>query len=358
MSIRIINTDTSVTKNWIGQVVYWLVAALLMFFVFSNRNYDLQIRFVLVSLLIAMSYFTTLTVNNYLIPQLFFKGKTFRFIYALFAVFILTLWLITFIIILILLYSTKNLPDAVIPAREDLIILITGNYLIVILAAVIHFIRESYRKLIEKNDLEKQKQKTEFKLKEVHLKLLQGQIHPHFIFNMLNNIYGLVKENTEKSRNVIIKLSDLLDYMLYECDNEQVELNKEIEFIKNYIELERVRHDDDFDVKTEFPKNANSLKIAPLILFPFVENAFKHGFRNTSENYIYMKVEVSGTQLIFTIENNHSTAQPDKFLNQESNGIGLKNIRERLNLIYKDKHKLYIHSDESTYKIHLELNLT
>ncbi|MCD4833445.1 MAG: histidine kinase [Bacteroidales bacterium] len=345
-------------SNWIWHLIYWLAAAFLMFFIFSNRNYDLQIRLILVSLLIVVSYFITLTINKYLIPKFLFSGKLFVFAYILFAVFIFTLWIISFSVFIILLYSAFNLPNIIIPQRDDIVILIAGNYLIVIMAAVIHFVKESYRRLIEKNNLEKQRQLAEIKLKEANLKLLQGQIHPHFLFNMLNNLYGLVKENVDSSREVIIKLSGLLDYMLYECDKREVLLKNEIEFINNYIELERVRHDDDFNVKVNFPSNIDDIKIAPLVLFPFVENAFKHGFHNPNESFINIELNIDFDKLKFEIENSISKMQADKYLNQEGKGIGLKNIKERLELIYKDKYNLEIINDENTFKVNLEVDLS
>ena len=345
-------------SNWIWHVIYWLVAAFLMYFIFSNRNYDLQIRLILVSLLIVVSYFVTRIVNNYLIPRFLFKGKVWMFSYILFAVFIITLWVISFSIILIVAYSAFNLPDLIVPQRDDVLILIAGNYLIVIMAAVIHFIKESYRKLTEKNSIEKQKQLTELKLKEANLKLLQGQIHPHFLFNMLNNLYGLVKENADSSREVIMKLSDLLDYMLYECDKPEVLLDKEISFIKDYIELERIRHDENFNVEFNINSDYKTIKIAPLILFPFVENAFKHGFHNSTNSFIYMELKIDSNNLKFEIENSVSRASRDKYLNLEGKGIGLKNIKERLKLIYKDKYDLEIISNENTFKAKLEIELS
>jgi len=344
-------------SSWAMQLLYWLFAALLLFFIFSNRNYDFQIRIILVSLLIVASYFITLLINNYLIPRYLFEAKIFLFTYILLAVIVVTLWIISISVFLILIYSALTLPNAIVPQRDDIVILIAGNYLIVILAAVIHFIKESYRRLIEKNDIEKQKQLTELKLKEANLKLLQGQIHPHFLFNMLNNLYGLVKENTDSSRYVIMKLSELLDYMLYECDKPNVSLKNEIKFISNYIELERIRHDESFNVMLNFSANNNDIEIAPLILFPFVENAFKHGFHDPETSFIHIDLELNGKKLHFKIENSVSDTKKDRYLNQEGKGIGHRNSKERLELVYKDKFQLNMSDDKKIYKVDLEIDL-
>lgn len=235
-------------SSWKWHVLYWFLAACIMFFLFSNRDYNLQIRFSLVLFLITISFFITLFVNRYLIPKYLFAGKLFIFSYLILVIFIVTLWVISFSVILILTYSILQLPSMLVPSRNDIVILVTGSYLFVIIAVVIHFIKESYRRLVEKNELAEQKKVTDLKFKEAKLKLLQAQIHPHFLFNMLNNLYGLVNESVDNSRDVIMKLSELLDYMLYECDKPKVRLNKEIRFINNYIELERIRHDEHFNL--------------------------------------------------------------------------------------------------------------
>lgn len=350
-----IQNIVSLKSKWYLHVAYWMFATVLMFFVFSNRNYDIQIRIVLVSILIMASYFTVLLLNNYIIPKFLFQDKIFIFSFLILAIFIIFLWIITLLIYLVVTYTAFNLPYQIIPNRDDLIILIVGTYLIIILAAVIHFVKESYRKLIERNNIAQQKQITELKLKEANLKLLQGQIHPHFLFNMLNNLYGLVKDDVNTSREVIVKLSDLLDYMLYECDKPYVPIEKEIKFIASYIELERVRHDENFNVHMTYQNVDMNNLIVPLILFPFVENAFKHGFNDPDKNFIDINISQLDNTLHFEIINSITENTKDKYLNQEGKGIGLKNIQDRLDLIYKDKYELHI--IEKNNKFIVKLNL-
>ncbi len=353
---RILNFFT-IKSNWKWHLLYWLFSACIMFFLFSNKEYNLQIRISLVAFLITVSILITLLINRYLIHRYLFAGKLLIFAYLILAIFIVTFWLISFSVILILTYSVLKLPDMLIPTTSEIMILVTGNYLLVIIAVVIHFIKESYRRLVEKNNIEKQKQLTEIKLKEASLKLLQGQVHPHFLFNMLNNLYGLVNEDIESSRDVIVKLSDLLDYMLYECDKPSVLLEKEIKFIENYIELERVRHDENFNVKMHFSDKIEGVEIAPLILFPFVENAFKHGFHNPEKSFISLDLNFENNVLKFKNENSLFEKSKDKYLKQEGKGIGLKNIKDRLELIYKDKYSLNIISNEGVFKAELKIDL-
>lgn len=338
-------------------MAYWLIAAGMLFFVFSNRGYDTSFRLMLVGIIVFFSYIATYLINYYLIPNYLFKAKFWIFGYILMGIFLTLLWLVLYTSIVVVFFNAYSKEDLIIPQKEDILILISGNYLVIIMAAFIHFTRESYRRMLEKNSLEKEKQKAEIKLKEAHMQLLQGQLHPHFIFNMLNNLYGLVNEDTANSKKLIIKLSELLDYMLYECDRERVALSDEIRFIQNYIELERIRHDEHFPVSVEMPHMEEDVQIAPLLLFPFVENAFKHGLKNPEKDFIQLSLHIAEGQLIFGIKNSHTGNRSKVAMKEEQKGIGLKNIRERLELLYKNKHALQIEVSATLFEVQLTLNL-
>ena len=204
--------------------------------------------------------------------------------------------------------------------------------------------------------MEKQKQLTELKLREARLKLLQGQIHPHFLFNILNNLYSLVKKDTERSRKVILHISELLDYMLYECEKDRVPLVRELDFIRNYLDLERLRFAGKFNVSVDFHEQ-NNIFIAPLILFPFVENAFKHGLRNHPDGFVHIVVKHKENVMIFSVKNSVSKNSEDKYLQRESSGIGLRNIQERLDLIYQDAYDLKIIRNQESFKVKLIIYL-
>jgi LytS/YehU family sensor histidine kinase len=172
---------------------------------------------------------------------------------------------------------------------------------------------------------------------------------------MMNNLYALVNESTALSREVIVRLSDLLEYMLYECNTDKVELGKEINFINNYIELEKIRHDDSFNVKTDFPKNVSGIKIAPLILFPFVENAFKHGLKQTSKDFITMKLSISAPKIEFAINNYMHDAALTQGQTKRNKGLGLKNVKERLELVYQNRYDLQITTNNNNFEVKLKI---
>ncbi len=339
----------------VWEFLYWLVAALYIFYVLSNREYDVKIRMGFSSILFAISFGNAYVLNKFLIPKLFFKGKKIAFSYLLFALVVFSLWFITLCYSFFVLYYSVIFPHKVIPTLKDVTILLLGTYLISLISSSFYFVKESFRFQIEKSDVEQQKNRLELKLKEVQLELLKEQIHPHFIFNMMNNLYALVKNDVALSREVIVRLSDLLDYMLYECNTEFVELSKEINFINNYIELEKIRHDESFNVKTNFPNAIPNFKIAPLILFPFVENAFKHGLKQTKNDFIEMQLEPTSELVIFKIKNNIQNNASLSTAAKQNKGLGLKNVQERLELIYNNKYDLRISKQQNIFDVNLKI---
>lgn len=337
----------------VWEIIYWLIASIFMFFVFSNRHYDIEMRTNLSILLLIISFANAWVTNKILIPKFLFKGKRALFFFLLFFLFILSLWLISIALFIITLYSSIALPNTILPTLEDVIILLTGAYLFSLLSSVFHFTKESYQSKVDKSIIEKQKHMLELKLKEAQLELLKEQIHPHFIFNMMNSLYALVKENTALSREVIVRFSDLLAYMLYECNTNKVELSNEVKFINNYIELVKIRHDDNFNVTTDFPENMSGINIAPLILFPFVENAFKHGLKQANNDFVSIKLEIISSRIQFSILNKLHDISPASAYTKKSKGLGLKNVRERLELLYQNKYKLLISTKNNIFEVKL-----
>jgi len=192
---------------------------------------------------------------------------------------------------------------------------------------------------------------------KAELKGLKAQIHPHFLFNTLNNLYALTLNNSPKAPGVVLGLSDMLRYMLYECNADKVSLNKEVLMLQHYIGLEKIRYEDRLDLNFTINGELDDKLIAPLMLLPLVENAFKHG---TSEKvgaaWINISLEVAGKQLKFKISN----SRPDAVEGEEDKyrgNIGLQNIKQRLELLYPTTHQLKIMDEEEAFLAVLELEL-
>lgn len=186
------------------------------------------------------------------------------------------------------------------------------------------------------------------------LSFLKAQIHPHFFFNTLNNIYSLTYTNIESSRVSLHKLSRMMRYLLYETQNDQTSLQREIDFVKDYIELMQLRLNEHTTVKFEGPGALAEKSIAPMILLPFVENAFKHGISSVIKSQIGVSIRQQSNLLIFDVEN---TLFPGRVNEIDDGGIGLTNTRRRLDLIYAKHYQLSCGPSEGKYLVHLELAL-
>ncbi len=195
--------------------------------------------------------------------------------------------------------------------------------------------------------------------KEAELKLLKAQLNPHFLFNTLNNLYGLSVTKSDKLPSLMLKLSDLLRYSLYETKEAFVPLEKEIQYLENYMSLEKIRLEDQTDFHFTRTGPMSSKMIAPMLFIVFVENAFKHlGEVSGHKSTVSVSIDINENSLLFccinTIDKLHDM---EIDLEKGKSGIGLENAKKRLAIMYPDKHQLAIHSTDAEYKIKLELEL-
>ena len=194
---------------------------------------------------------------------------------------------------------------------------------------------------------------------ETELKYLKSQINPHFLFNSLNSVYALALQKSDQAPDLILKLSDILRYILYDGSEKKVSLAQEIKYLKSYLELEKVRHGDRMELSMEIAGDIEAHEIAPMLLIPFVENSFKHGLgKNMAKGFVRVLVEASDGDLHFEITNskpkNGSEVSSEK---DYKGGIGLINVRRRLRLLYPKKHALEINENENEFIVSLNINL-
>lgn len=195
---------------------------------------------------------------------------------------------------------------------------------------------------------------------ETELLFLKSQISPHFFFNTLNNIHSLALEKSNKTSKIILRLSELMRYLLYETKSERQSLENEIMCIQNYLDLEKIRHDDLLKVQMCISGDIHDKTIAPILLLTFVENAFKHGVsKNIGLVNVDIEFVVEGDFLYFTITNPLPSAHTLTHELNQSSGIGLENVKKRLSLGYdKEDYELTIKSDAETFTIHLKIKVT
>ena len=205
------------------------------------------------------------------------------------------------------------------------------------------------------NDLiktEKEKSKLQEEKRHAEVSFLRSQINPHFIFNTMNNIYSLVYHKSEKALPAIEKLSGIMRYVMKDNEEEKIELTKEINYLKDFIELQSLRSVGEANVQFTIEGDPEGKMIAPLLLVPFVENGFKHGVLNDDENPFLINLAIEKNNLTFRCSNKIAGGKKD-----DSSGIGLQNVKRRLELLYPDEYQLNIDHSEKQYTITLNIEL-
>jgi LytS/YehU family sensor histidine kinase len=185
------------------------------------------------------------------------------------------------------------------------------------------------------------------------MKFLKSQINPHFLFNALNNIYSFTLTGSVKASEMILKLSAMLRYILYDCSVPFVAIEKEWDYILNFIDFQKLKSNEDLQLTLNFTNEAPSFQITPMIFIPFIENAFKHSnIENTKEGWIHISMNNKKEEIIFQVENSISSEQYNQ---DDVGGIGLENVRRRLELVYGENFDLIINDNMNTYSIVLRI---
>jgi two-component system LytT family sensor kinase len=217
-------------------------------------------------------------------------------------------------------------------------------YPVIALTMLLKLMNNAYHSQKNLRELEKEKFSAE-------MKLLKAQINPHFFFNTLNSLYGLALKKSEKTAKVVMRLSELMHYMLYEARAEKVLLKDEISHLENYIGIEKMRFADRLDLSFEYSGDLAGKMIAPLLLLPFVENAFKHGLTDDA-GWITITLKVIGDRLFLKVENSYSVTR-----RTSSHGLGLENVKRRLQLSYPEKYILQLVENNGIFEADLKLDL-
>ena len=229
--------------------------------------------------------------------------------------------------------------------------LFLGSFLIALLSTILRVITDWWRYQHEKQTLTTQTIQTE-------LRFLKSQINPHFLFNTLNNLYALTLKKSDKAPEIVLKLSEIMRYMLYECNEKRVLLTKEIQYIHNYLDLERLRQAGEADIRFTTEGIISDQMVAPLLFVPFLENSFKHGLNLhvRGGGFVRLHLAVRGDDLEFFIENSKAERLPRQE-HPRSGGIGLANVRQRLAILYPESYNLIVLDEPHRYAVTLQLQL-
>lgn len=336
--------------EWIVHSIFWVAVLFCYTYFFGYKTQNIQYVFSFSLFLMPVTIGTTYTIINLLIPKYLLKEKYLLFILYCTYTAIISAFLIVISFFYGLIFLTGTKIGEMAPMTRSPLFLFIAVYFVVFIASAFSLVQHYYKSNSVNQKLQHKILETQLQLKQQELHYLKMQIHPHFLFNTLNTMYGFALKKSEETPEMILKLSNLLDYLLYQVDKPLVSLQEEIEHIKDYIALEQMRFRDTLYISTDFGSVKETIQVAPMLFIPFVENAFKHGQIRNQKLSIIIDLKYHDSEICFSIKN--SIVQQKKSLNE---GIGLTNIKKRLSLLYKDRYTLNILNDKDWYTVTLVL---
>lgn len=328
---------------------YWLYHSLL----YSSYYGDFIMQFATEGLYLPVKMAATYCTLYILLPRYFFDRKYLKFvlIFGGLLIFAATFQRVVDYTIVSRILN-PDLASKPFFSAAPILKIILGIYPVVALAAFIKLAKHWYERDLVTQELEKDKL-------EAELKFLKAQIHPHFLFNTLNNLYALTLKGSKQAAEVVLKLSGLLSYMLYEGNRQKVALQKELDIIETYNSLEKIRYGNRLKVSYKVSGDIENKEIPPMIIIPFIENTFKHGTSGQPENaWINIQIDVDNDLLTLMVVNSKTAEAPLEDAEPEYKvGIGLKNVKRRLDLLYGERYELQINDEPDTFKVILKLQL-
>ena len=334
----------------ISHSIFWMVIyyfyAYFLGYGSSNIKYVNLFSGFLMPVTILISYF----LIYYLIPNYLLTKKYKYFILYTVYTFIISVYAIILSILYGLIYSEGYKEVDTTPLTKTLPFIVLGVYFVVLIVVSLSLIMHNYNSIVKNEILNSKILNAQLELKEQELRFLKMQIHPHFLFNSLNTIYGFALKKRDEAPEMILKLSNLLDYILYQIEKPSVLLQDEINHLLDYVSLEKMRFHDTLEVIFEKNIENENFQIAPMLLIPFVENAFKHGAIVNGKLKVNILLKTKKDTLLFEISN--TSMKDDDF----EKGIGLENIQKRLELLYPCVHKIEIKQFENGFKVQLKIS--
>ncbi|WP_163708340.1 sensor histidine kinase [Mangrovibacterium lignilyticum] len=331
-----------------GHILFWMASlafAMLSFDIVSEHKLSLTPDLFFKAIILNIGFALAVYSNLYLfIPRLLKKHKYIFYVFWL----VLTLFGSALLVSGILSWVEK---------RDLTRLLLSANFFTSAGYVFITSLAKFLTDWIELQDISLRYHKAERQRLEAELNTLKAQINPHFLFNSLNNIYSLALVNSEKTPQLILKLSDLMRHVLYESRENFISLKKEIGFVTNFIELQRIRLSDQVKIAFTIEGEPAERKIMPLVFEPFLDNAFKHGPRSSGDDaYIRILIRILENELDFEITNSFNAADIRK--PKGAHGVGLENVKQRLAMLYtKNEYKLDINGRENDFEVKLKIKL-
>lgn len=337
-----------------GHILFWLISITLLTLIFYFYEKDLHLNLILKSLVTNVGFFIGVYINLLVLVPKFLRQKNYIF-YIFWLVLLLTAC--SLITQFAFIYPFHNLFENTNQFASFNSTLHSAFFF----ATLVYIIATSFLKFIKDwlsmQDLNLKLEKAERQKLEAELKTLKGQLNPHFLFNSLNNIYSLALTKSKKVPDLILQLSDLMRHIIYESKENYILLDKEIDFVNNFVALQKIRTSERTKIEYRIEGEVPAAKIAPLLFEPFIDNAFKHGLPGThNSDYINILFNFSDTGfIIFQLDNNYEDTE---HWNKKNSGIGIENVKQRLKHLYKkDEYKLEIKKEDGKFSVFLKIKL-
>ncbi len=328
-------------------ILFWLFIACIWFYLryddYATIREAVWVTVIKVADLALVMYFANLV----LVPKILYKKKYFlfalSFVLAVGFSSVLKMWMMSFVQQNESLIQFSNIKEKVYNNFVTQFFLVLAS---IGLKSVVDYLK------LQNQLVQVAKEKA-----EAELNFLKSQINPHFLFNSLNSVYFLISKENESARAALHKFSDMLRYQLYECNGQKLPVGKEINYLKDYVDLQRLRINENCVVQFNCDRDVKSFRIEPLLLIPFVENSFKHvsHFNNGRKNEVQINISRDDGSLNFSVYNTIEKKQKPK--QENSSGIGLANVKKRLELLYPGKYSLHVNVKEGWYGVDLKLNI-
>ena len=335
-------------KYKLHHVLFWMFIFglwyLLRHDVYGKANEGLAFK---ITLLKTLDLVIMVYVTNYLLIPFFLYKKRF-FLFGFLLITMVAASSITKMWIIGKITNDPNTYNLLVNFRARVYDNVIPHFFLVIAGA-------AFKLMFDQVELQKKMAEMAREKAEAELSFLKSQINPHFLFNSLNSVYFLIDKNNQDAREALHKFSDMLRYQLYEANGEKIPIEKEISYLQDYVHLQHLRKDENYKVQFNCSPEVKGFSIEPLLLIPFVENAFKHiSHRSDGNNYVKLNLVRSNGYFEFAVEN---SKEKNANTTEQHGGIGMANVKRRLELLYPDAHSLDVKNDDSTFKIDLKLKI-
>ncbi len=327
-------------------ILFFIIGTwLFLLFIYNYGSEANDFGILIPTVMSAVALINSYLINYIFIPKFYFPNKHLKFIFSIISILVISTYIQILFVFSIFVYTKFDI-QSITPRILDIIIIISTAWLVTLASISIIQTSNASERAKKQEELTKEKY-------QIELQLLKSQINPHFLFNTLNSIYVLANKKSDKTADIVIKLSQTLDFLLYKSSLSQIEIIKEIEFINDYIELEKLRYGEKLNISLSVNLSNPQRKIEPMLFIPLVENAFKHGVRHERKK-ANIEIKISDKT---GIEFNMINSKPIYKSEQKKGGIGLSNVRNRLEKLYENNYIFLTENNKSNFKTNLKIEL-